>query len=90
MFDSSSNEDENGFIKAKYYGVTAYDCRHIIESYLDFSGFGNLIEEHPTAKCNLVNRDLAMGKYDRFCVFQDWWNEYISDEEDTFIEEEEE
>tara|TARA_B100000700_G_C14724657_1_gene705427 strand:+ start:473 stop:736 length:264 start_codon:yes stop_codon:yes gene_type:complete len=82
-----TNYDKDGFIKAKYYGITADECRHILESYLDFSGFGNLIEEHPTARCNSLNRDLAMGKYDRFSAFQDWWNEYISDEDEAFVEE---
>ena len=43
------NHDENGFIKAKYHGLSYDECHHIIMSYLDFTGYGDLIEEHPTA-----------------------------------------
>ncbi len=62
-------------IKATYYGNTAQDCRHIIASYLHYTQFGKIIEEHPH-------------KYKSFAPFEGWWNEYISDEESHFIEEE--
>jgi hypothetical protein len=61
-------------IKATYYGNTPEDCRHIIQSYLEHSGFGALIEEHPS-------------NYKALEPFEGWWNEYISDGEDEFVEE---
>jgi hypothetical protein len=82
--------DDNGCIKAKYCGNSADTCMHIISSYLDFSGFGELIEEHPTAECNSCDKDLSLltnGKYEALGCFEDWWNEYISDEEGDFVEE---
>ena len=81
-------KDECGFIKAKYYGLTPDECHQIIESYLDFSGFGNLIEEHPTAECNSTEQPQSVieKKYNPFGVFKYWWNENISDEEE-FVEE---
>ena len=81
------NYDENPLIKARYYGNKPETCFQIIESYLYFSGFGNLIAEHPTAECNSANKDLSKGKYDPMGCFEDWWNEYISDEEGCFVEE---
>jgi hypothetical protein len=65
---------KQNLIKGTYYGNTAEDCRHIIQSYLGHSGFGALIEEHPN-------------NYEALGCFEDWWNEYISDGEDAFIEE---
>jgi hypothetical protein len=82
--------DDNGCIKAKYFGNSADTCMHIISSYLDFSGFGELIEEHPTAECNSCDKNLSLltnGKYEALGCFEDWWNEYISDEEGDFVEE---
>ena len=81
--------DEDGLIKATYHGNTPKVCCGIIESYLDFSGFGELIAEHPTADCNSTDRDLSRGRYDPLGPFKDWWNEYISDEKGVFKEEEE-
>ena len=60
-------------INATYYGNTPETCRHIIQSYLDHSGFGTLIEEHPN-------------NYQALEPFKGWWNEYISDGEDEFVE----
>ena len=79
--------DENSLIKARYYGNKPETCFQIIESYLTFSGFGNLIAEHPTAECNSTNQDLSKGKYDPMGPFEHWWNEYISDETGSFVEE---
>lgn len=59
-------------IPATYYGITSEECRHLIISYLEFSQFGKLIEEHPNG-------------YDALAPFEAWWNEYIS-EEDSFLE----
>jgi hypothetical protein len=59
-------------IPATYYGNTAEECRHLIVSYLEFSQFGKLIEDHPNG-------------YDPLAPFEAWWNEYISDE-DSFLE----
>jgi hypothetical protein len=61
-------------IKATYYGNTPETCRHIIRSYLEYSQFGKLIEEHPN-------------NYQALEPFEGWWNEYISDGEDEFVEE---
>ena len=80
------NYDEDGLIKATYHGNTPEVCCHIIESYLVFSGFGNLIAEHPTAHCNSVDSDLTQGKYEPLGPFKNWWNDYISDEEGDFVE----
>ena len=82
--------DNDGFIKAKYYGITADECQHIIESYLEFTGFKDLIEQHPTAECNSKEQPQAAieKKYNLFGVFKFWWNDYISDEEEDFIKEE--
>jgi hypothetical protein len=63
-------------IKATYYGNTPETCRHIIRSYLEYSQFGKLIEEHPN-------------NYQALEPFEGWWNEYISDGEDEFVEEDE-
>jgi hypothetical protein len=60
-------------IKATYYGNTPETCRHIIRSYLEYSQFGKLIEEHPN-------------NYQALEPFEGWWNEYISDGEDEFVE----
>ena len=82
--------DRNGCIKATYLGNNADTCMQIISSYLDFSGFGDLIEEHPTAECNECAKDLSLlpsGKYEALGCFADWWNEYIADEEGNFVEE---
>ena len=83
------NHDENGFIKAKYHGLSYDECHHIIMSYLDFTGYGDLIEEHPTAECNSTEQPQSRidEKYDRSEPFIDWWNDYISDEEGDFVEE---
>ena len=59
-------------INATYYGNTPETCRHIIRSYLEYSGFGALIEEHPN-------------NYQALEPFEGWWNEYISDGEDDFV-----
>jgi len=80
---SEEDLDKYGLIEATYHGSTADDCAHIIESYLAFSGFWKLIAEHPTAECNSTDRDLARGAYDPLAPFEEWWNEYISDETDT-------
>tara|TARA_R110002110_G_C13024856_1_gene678232 strand:+ start:174 stop:449 length:276 start_codon:yes stop_codon:yes gene_type:complete len=83
---SEENLDKYGLIKATYHGNTPEVCCQIIESYLDFSGFGNLIAEHPTADCNSVDRDLSQGRYDPLGPFKHWWNDYISDEEGDFVD----
>jgi hypothetical protein len=83
-------KDRNGCIKAKYYGNSADTCMQIISSYLYFSGFDELIEEHPTAECNSCEKDISLlpnGKYEALGCFTQWWNEYISDEEGNFVEE---
>jgi hypothetical protein len=64
---------EGGLIKATYYGNTPETCRQIISSYLHYSQFGKLIEEHPNG-------------YQALEPFEGWWNEYISDGEDEFVE----
>ena len=66
---------DDPLIKATYYGNTPETCRHIIQSYLDYTGFGTLIEEHPN-------------DYEALEPFEGWWNEYISDGEDEFVVEE--
>ena len=86
---SQENYDEYGLIKATYHGNTPDVCHHIIKSYLDFSGFGDLIAEHPTADCNSSpdsNVSLSGKKYEAMGCFKDWWNEYISDEEGVFVD----
>ena len=71
--------DHKDIIKATYHGNTPSECSHIIISYLEYTRFNELIEE----RC-----DLETGRqYDSLEPFKDWWNEYISDEED-FVEEE--
>ena len=72
---SKENYDKEGLLKATYYGNTPSVCHRIIDSYLNFSCFGELIEEHPD------------GKYEAMGCFKDWWNEYISDEDGWFVEE---
>jgi len=64
----------SSLIPATYYGNTAEECRHIIASYLHYTQFGKVIEEHPN-------------KYESLAPFEGWWNEYISDEEPDFLEE---
>ena len=73
--------DHKDIIKATYGGNTPRECAHIIESYLDFTRFNELIEE----RCNLETGR----QYQSLEPFKDWWNDYISDEED-FVEEEQE
>lgn len=68
-----ADTDNEDLITATYYGNTPEQCRHIISSYLHYSQFGKLIEEHPNG-------------YETFAPFEAWWNEYISDE-DSFLEE---
>ena len=70
-------------IKATYYGNTAEECRHIIASYLHYTQFGKLIEEHPQR----LTLGKHLHKYKSLAPFEGWWNEYISDEESHFIEE---
>jgi hypothetical protein len=66
-------EEPDGLIKATYYGNTPETCRQIIRSYLEYSQFGKLIEEHPN-------------NYKALEPFKGWWNDYISDGEDEFVE----
>ena len=70
---NKAEQEEDGLIKATYYGNTPETCRQIISSYLHYSQFGNLIEEHPNG-------------YQALEPFEGWWNEYISDGEDEFVE----
>ena len=51
--------------RAKYYGLSAKDTMHIIESYLTYSNY---------AECIWKVTD------NYFAPFEGWWNEYISDE----------
>ena len=69
--------DHKDIIKATYGGNTPRECAHIIESYLDFTRFNELIEE----RCNLETGR----QYQSLEPFKDWWNDYISDEE-SFVE----
>ena len=73
--------DHKDIIKATYHGNTPSECSHIIQSYLEFTRFNELIEE----RCNLETGR----QYQSLEPFKDWWNDYISDEED-FVEEEQE
>ena len=66
-------EEPDDLIKATYQGNTPEVCRHIIISYLHYSQFGKLIEEHPNG-------------YEALGCFEDWWNDYISDGETEVIE----
>jgi hypothetical protein len=70
---NKAEQEEDGLIKATYYGNTPETCRQIISSYLHYSQFGKLIEEHPNG-------------YQALEPFEGWWNEYISDGEDEFVE----
>ena len=70
---NKAEQEEDGLIKATYYGNTPENCRHIIRSYLEYSQFGKLIEEHPN-------------NYKALEPFEGWWNDYISDGEDEFVE----
>ena len=66
--------DHKDTIKATYHGNTPSVCSHIIQSYLDYTRFNELIEE----RCNLETGR----QYQSLEPFKDWWNDYISDEED--------
>jgi len=70
--------DHKDIMKATYNGNTPSDCAHIIQSYLEFTRFDELIEE----RCN---RETGR-QYQSLEPFKDWWNDYISDE-DWFVEE---
>jgi len=50
---------------ATYYRCSADEVLHIIESYLDYSG---------------ITRDSEERDLDALVMFEQWWNDWISDE----------